>query len=157
MYRHSVLIVYVYWWFSSIFFHCRIPFSVDDISNSIEDIDLDDFEPPTELKENPGFLFLSSQGTWTNNVIMKIEKPPSHATFVQYQFMYIFSLQPFLHSFYFLIYTYLVYLILFHFACRFIYQTKEHIGSTPCYNFFIFLLIQDTILSWGWVLHCFKI
>ncbi|CAN6478849.1 unnamed protein product [Victoria cruziana] len=35
-----------------------IPFSVDDISKSMEQIDISDVEPPQTLRENSGFAFL---------------------------------------------------------------------------------------------------
>lgn len=38
-----------------------IPFSVDDISKSIQDINLADVDAPSILRENPGFFFLRSQ------------------------------------------------------------------------------------------------
>lgn len=38
-----------------------IPFSVDDISKSIKEIDLADVDPPAALREYPGFFFLQSQ------------------------------------------------------------------------------------------------
>eukprot|EP00249_Psilotum_nudum_P024992 c29340_g2_i2 orf=237-4853(+) len=38
-----------------------IPFSVDDISKSMLEVDLTDIDPPTMLHENPGFFFLQSQ------------------------------------------------------------------------------------------------
>jgi len=41
------------------FFHaCSIPFSVDDLSKSMEQIDIADIEPPPLIRENSGFSFL---------------------------------------------------------------------------------------------------
>ncbi|CAB4285671.1 unnamed protein product [Prunus armeniaca] len=37
---------------------CSIPFSVDDISKSMEQIDISDIEPPPLIRENSGFSFL---------------------------------------------------------------------------------------------------
>ena len=37
---------------------CSIPFSVDDISKSMEQIDIADIEPPPLIRENSGFSFL---------------------------------------------------------------------------------------------------
>ncbi|PKA61180.1 hypothetical protein AXF42_Ash006076 [Apostasia shenzhenica] len=37
---------------------CSIPFSVDDISKSMEQIDISDIDPPPLIRENSGFLFL---------------------------------------------------------------------------------------------------
>lgn len=37
---------------------CSIPFSVDDISSSMEDQSYSDVKPPAELLENPDFQFL---------------------------------------------------------------------------------------------------
>ena len=41
-----------------IFICCSIPFSVDDISKSMEQIDIADIEPPPLIHENSGFSFL---------------------------------------------------------------------------------------------------
>lgn len=38
-----------------------IPFSVDDISKSMQEINLADVDPPAVLRENPGFFFLQPQ------------------------------------------------------------------------------------------------
>lgn len=38
-----------------------IPFSVDDISKSMDETDLSDVDPPPVLRENPGFVFLLPQ------------------------------------------------------------------------------------------------
>ncbi|KAH7424896.1 hypothetical protein KP509_11G030500 [Ceratopteris richardii] len=38
-----------------------IPFSVDEISKSMSEIDMSDIDPPPVLRENPGFFFLQSQ------------------------------------------------------------------------------------------------
>ncbi|KAH6555938.1 hypothetical protein KP509_1Z216100 [Ceratopteris richardii] len=40
-----------------------IPFSVDEISKSMPDIDLSDIDPPPLLRENPGFFFLQPQAS----------------------------------------------------------------------------------------------
>lgn len=37
---------------------CSIPFSVDEISKSMEQIDISDVEPPALMGENSGFSFL---------------------------------------------------------------------------------------------------
>lgn len=37
---------------------CSIPFSVDDMSKSMEQIDISDVGPPPSLRENSGFSFL---------------------------------------------------------------------------------------------------
>lgn len=37
---------------------CSIPFSVDDITNSIQEKDFTDVKPAEELLENPAFQFL---------------------------------------------------------------------------------------------------
>lgn len=37
---------------------CSIPFSVDDLSKSMEQIDISDVEPPPLIRENTGFTFL---------------------------------------------------------------------------------------------------
>lgn len=38
--------------------HCSIPFSVDEISKSMEQIEISDIEPPPLMGENSGFSFL---------------------------------------------------------------------------------------------------
>ncbi|KAL4195257.1 hypothetical protein AMTRI_Chr05g63720 [Amborella trichopoda] len=38
-----------------------IPFSVDDISKSLEQIDISDIDPPPLIRENSGFMFLSQR------------------------------------------------------------------------------------------------
>ena len=37
---------------------CSIPFSVDDLSKSMERFDIADIEPPPLIRENSGFSFL---------------------------------------------------------------------------------------------------
>ncbi|KAF9622152.1 hypothetical protein IFM89_029436 [Coptis chinensis] len=44
--------------FSSFHLPCGIPFSVDDISKSMEQIDISDIEPPPLIRETSGFMFL---------------------------------------------------------------------------------------------------
>jgi len=43
---------------------CSIPFSVDDISKSMEQIDIADIEPPPLIRENSGFSFLLPRPDW---------------------------------------------------------------------------------------------
>jgi len=38
--------------------NCSIPFSVDDITNSMQEKDFSDLKPAEELLENPAFQFL---------------------------------------------------------------------------------------------------
>lgn len=40
---------------------CSIPFSVDDISKSMPEVDMAEVEPPPLLKDNPAFHFLMPQ------------------------------------------------------------------------------------------------
>lgn len=37
---------------------CSIPFSVDDMSKSMDQIEISDIEPPPLIRENSGFSFL---------------------------------------------------------------------------------------------------
>ena len=43
---------------------CSIPFSVDDISKSMEQIDISDIDPPPLIRENSGFSFLLPRPDW---------------------------------------------------------------------------------------------
>jgi myosin-5 len=40
------------------FSKCSIPFSVDDVSKSIQQIEVADIDPPPLIRENSGFTFL---------------------------------------------------------------------------------------------------
>ena len=49
------------YFFAADFLHhpsCSIPFSVDDLSKSMDQIDISDIEPPPLIRENSGFSFL---------------------------------------------------------------------------------------------------
>lgn len=41
-----------------LFLLCSIPFSVDDISKSMDQIEISDIEPPPLIRENQEFSFL---------------------------------------------------------------------------------------------------
>lgn len=41
-----------------------IPFSVDDLSKSMDQIDISDIEPPPLIRENSGFSFLLPRADW---------------------------------------------------------------------------------------------
>lgn len=41
--------------------YCSIPFSVDDLSKSMDRFDISDIEPPPLIRENSGFSFLLPQ------------------------------------------------------------------------------------------------
>ena len=46
---------------NSNFLYCSIPFSVDDMSKSMDTFDISDIEPPPLIRENSGFSFLLPQ------------------------------------------------------------------------------------------------
>ena len=45
-------------------YQCSIPFSVDDISKSMQQIDVADVDPPSLIRENSGFGFLLPRAEW---------------------------------------------------------------------------------------------
>lgn len=45
-------------------YQCSIPFSVDDISKSMQQIDVADIDPPSLIRENSGFGFLLPRAEW---------------------------------------------------------------------------------------------
>lgn len=47
------------------FSKCSIPFSVDDISKSIQQIEVADIDPPPLIRENSGFTFLLQRSEWS--------------------------------------------------------------------------------------------
>lgn len=57
---HLVFSFFLYSSFANYFLHClcSIPFSVDDLSKSTDQVDISDVEPPPLIHENSGFSFL---------------------------------------------------------------------------------------------------
>lgn len=50
--------------------YCSIPFSVDEISKSMEQVELADVDPPPLLRENSGFAFLLQRSDWSKYSII---------------------------------------------------------------------------------------
>lgn len=55
---------------------CSIPFSVDDISKTMQQVDLADIDPPPLIRENSGFVFLHQRSEWWRNTMIPVLKPP---------------------------------------------------------------------------------
>ena len=45
-------------------YYCNIPFTVDDISKTMQQIEVSDIDPPPLIRENSGFSFLLPRAEW---------------------------------------------------------------------------------------------
>lgn len=63
-YIHLLHNLVLRWLLMPCWVYCSIPFSVDDLSKPLEQMDISDIEPPPLIRENSGFSFLLPRADW---------------------------------------------------------------------------------------------